>query len=252
MYQRTIRVRGLTAATLLLLGYAAVTALLGWGTVGALAAARAPGAPPLDAAVALAAALGAWLVLGVLVGSTVVALVAAVLAGVGSRAYARAVALTPTAGRRLVGAVLGLSLAAAPLVAGLPASAVARAAVVAADHAAPRADGLVAGLDLDRPVAAPPSGWSPDRPAAAHRRTAGSEAAVRLVATTPHAEHRVLDEVVVRRGDTLWDVAARHLRGGSSAAEIAAEWPRWYAANRDVIGDDPDLLRPGQRLAPPV
>jgi nucleoid-associated protein YgaU len=123
---------------------------------------------------------------------------------------------------------------------------------VVADHAAPRADEAVAGLDLDRPVAAPPSGWSPDRPAAPHRRTAGSEAAVRLVATTPHAEHRVLDEVVVRRGDTLWDVAARHLRGGSSAAEIAAEWPRWYAANRDVIGDDPDLLRPGQRLAPPV
>jgi hypothetical protein len=233
-----------------------VTALLGWGTGGALAAVRAPGTPPLDAAVALAAALGAWLVLGVLVGSTVVALVAAVLAGVGSRAYAHAVALTPAAGRRLVGAVLGLSLAAAPLAVGPPAGAVERAAVVAADHAAdhtaPRADGPVAGLDLDRPVATPPSGWSPDRPAAAHRRTGGSEAAVRLVATNPHAEHRVLDEVVVRRGDTLWDVAARHLRGGSSAAEIAAEWPRWYAANRDVIGDDPDLLRPGQRLAPPV
>src|SRR6187399_3007798 len=125
MNQGTIRVRGLTAATLLLLGYAAVTALLGWGTGGALASVRAPGTPPLDAAVSLAAALGAWLVLSVLVGSTVVALVAT---------------------------VLGLSLAAAPLVAGLPAGAVTRAAVVAADHAAPRADGLVAGLDLDRPV----------------------------------------------------------------------------------------------------
>ena len=87
MNQGTIRVRGLTAATLLLLGYAAVTALLGWGTGGALASVRAPGTPPLDAAVSLAAALGAWLVLSVLVGSTVVALVAAVLAGVGSRAY---------------------------------------------------------------------------------------------------------------------------------------------------------------------
>ena len=38
-----------------------------------------------------------------------------------------------------------------------------------------------------------------------------------------------------------------------SDADRAAEWPRWWAANRDVVGDDPDLLRPGQRLvAPPA
>src|SRR3954466_9382600 len=99
MAQGTIRTRGLTAAALLLLGYAAVTALLGWGTDGALAAVRAPGAAPLDSSVALAAALGAWLVLGALVGSTVVTLVVVVVAGAGSRAYTRAVALTPAAGR---------------------------------------------------------------------------------------------------------------------------------------------------------
>jgi nucleoid-associated protein YgaU len=247
-----VRTRGLTAAALLLLGYAAVTALLGWATGGALAAVRAAGAAPPDAAVALVAALGAWVVLGVLVGSAVVTLVAAAVAGVGSRAYLRAVAITPAAGRRLVGAVLGLSLAAAPLAVGPPAGAVERAAVVAADHAVPRADWVADALDLDRPAATAPVGWSPDRPAAPRRRTAGSEAAVRLVATTPHAEHRLQDEVVVRRGDSLWDIAARHLRDGSDAAEIAAEWPRWYAANRGVIGADPDLLRPGQRLAPPV
>ncbi len=246
------RGRGLAATALLLAGYAALTALLGWGTQGALAAVRAPGAAPLDAAVALTAALGAWLLLSLLVGSIAVTLVAAAVAGVGSRAYGRAVALTPAAGRRLVGAMLGLSLAAAPLAVGLPAGAVERAAVVAADPVVPPADGLAVGLDLDRPAATPPAGWSPDRPATRHRRAAGSEAAVRLVATTPHAEHRVLDEVVVRRGDSLWDIAARHLRDGSSAAEVAVEWPRWYAANREVIGDDPDLLRPGQRLSPPV
>jgi nucleoid-associated protein YgaU len=251
MNQEMRRVRGLAAAALLLLGFAALTAMLGWGTGGAVASVRATGPAPVDAAVALAAALGAWLVLGWLVGSTVVALVAAAVSGVGSRAYDRAVALTPVTGRRLVSAVLGLALAGAPLTAGLPAGAVERAAVVAADHLAPGAAHAPA-VDLDRPAAVPPAGWSPDRPAAPPRRTAGSDAAVRLVATTPHAEHRVLDDVVVRRGDSLWDIAARHLGDGSSAAEIAAEWPRWYAANRHVIGADPDLLRPGQRLAPPA
>lgn len=244
-----IRTRGLTAAALLLVGYAALTALLGWGTDGALAAVRAPGPVVPAAGVALAAALGAWVVLGWLVAGTTATLVTAALAGLGSPAHARAAALTPAAGRRLAGALLGLTLAAAPLAAALPVGAVERAAVVSADHTGRLS---VGGLDLDRPAATAPGGWSPDRPAATHRRTAGSEAAVRLVATTPHAEHRVLDEVVVRRGDSLWDIAARHLGDGADAAEVAAEWPRWYAANRHLVGADPDLLRPGQRLVPPA
>ena len=59
------------------------------------------------------------------------------------------------------------------------------------------------------------------------------------------------EHYVVRRGDTLWDIAARHLGPAATAAQIAGEWPRWYAANRQVIGADPDRIRPGQRLAPP-
>jgi nucleoid-associated protein YgaU len=44
--------------------------------------------------------------------------------------------------------------------------------------------------------------------------------------------------VVVAPGDTLWGIGGR-------------AWPRWYAANRTTIGRDPDLILPGQRLAPP-
>jgi hypothetical protein len=58
--------------------------------------------------------------------------------------------------------------------------------------------------------------------------------------------------VVVRRGDTLWDIAARHLGPGATPAAIAREWPRWYAANRAVVGPDPGRILPGQRLVPPV
>jgi nucleoid-associated protein YgaU len=51
-------------------------------------------------------------------------------------------------------------------------------------------------------------------------------------------------EVRVAPGDTLWDIAARRLGAGAS-------WPAIYALNRDVIGPDPGVIRPGQRLALP-
>lgn len=59
------------------------------------------------------------------------------------------------------------------------------------------------------------------------------------------------EEVVVLRGDTLWSIAANHLGPSATAAEITVEWQRWLAVNRDVIGDDGDLILPGQELLPP-
>lgn len=58
--------------------------------------------------------------------------------------------------------------------------------------------------------------------------------------------------MIVVPGDTLWDIAARELGGEPSNREIAVRWPRWYATNRSVIGPDPDLILPGQRLLPPT
>lgn len=58
--------------------------------------------------------------------------------------------------------------------------------------------------------------------------------------------------VVVASGDTLWQIAATHLPSGSSPAQVALAWPSWWAANRVVVGPDPNLIRPGERLrAPP-
>ena len=59
------------------------------------------------------------------------------------------------------------------------------------------------------------------------------------------------DEYVVQPGDTLWAIAAGHLGGDASAAQIARSWPAWYEANRTSIGSDPDLILPGTRLHPP-
>jgi nucleoid-associated protein YgaU len=57
--------------------------------------------------------------------------------------------------------------------------------------------------------------------------------------------------VVVRPGDTLWAIAADHLGGRADDAATAREVRRWHSANVSVIGADPDLIHPGQRLTPP-
>jgi nucleoid-associated protein YgaU len=57
--------------------------------------------------------------------------------------------------------------------------------------------------------------------------------------------------VVVQNGDTLWSFARARLGPGSDVAATAREVDRWHAANREVIGDDPDLIHPGQQLDPP-
>ncbi|WP_138442485.1 LysM peptidoglycan-binding domain-containing protein [Sinomonas susongensis] len=57
--------------------------------------------------------------------------------------------------------------------------------------------------------------------------------------------------VEVRPGDSLWSIAARHLGPEAHALEVADMWPKWFERNRGVIGDDPDILRPGQLLVPP-
>lgn len=59
-------------------------------------------------------------------------------------------------------------------------------------------------------------------------------------------------EIVVRPGDSLWNITARHLGQTASDMQVAETWPRWYEANRHVIGKDPHLLRPGQILHPPT
>ncbi|MEU6376143.1 transglycosylase family protein [Streptomyces sp. NPDC046909] len=45
-------------------------------------------------------------------------------------------------------------------------------------------------------------------------------------------------DYTVRKGDTLSGIAARH----------GTTWQRIYAANKAVIGGDPDMIVPGQRL----
>jgi nucleoid-associated protein YgaU len=49
----------------------------------------------------------------------------------------------------------------------------------------------------------------------------------------------------------LWDLAAARLGPEAGDAEIDAAWRADYAANRAVVGPDPDLILPGQVLSMP-
>lgn len=63
-------------------------------------------------------------------------------------------------------------------------------------------------------------------------------------------------EVVVRPGDSLWSIAASGLAADASDDAVISACRALYRANRPVVGPDPDLIRPGQRLrlpsVPPV
>ncbi|HSF26645.1 MAG TPA: hypothetical protein VLC50_03915, partial [Actinomycetes bacterium] len=179
----------------------------------------------LLAVVALAAAwaLLSWLAMGVAV--CALASSPRALGGVLVRA---AEVLTPALLRRLVGALVGGAVLVGPVFG-------AQAATASQDLGAARAA-------VPMSVAAGPGHAGP-----------GAGAPAPVVFDRPEAVRPV--SVVVRPGDALWTIAARALAASGvdpSPAEIAAEWPRWHAANRQVIGDDPDLLRPGQVLAPPA
>ena len=246
----------------------------------------APGPASLDETLTLLAAAAA-LCLATWLGLSTLASVAAQLPGrvgdVGARlASACAPAFTRRVATALVGAALGGAFAPGTAVgepptaptSGTAAQAITGSSPVAATgpefHAAAvgpgfhatavGADGSVAtgapGVPEPRrameastrhtepaPVPGWVPGWVPQRP------TQRPQASPHLVTTTP--DHGAA-EIVVRRGDTLWDIVARRLGPEASDAEVAAACPRWHEANREVVGPDPDLILPGQILRAPA
>lgn len=83
----------------------------------------------------------------------------------------------------------------------------------------------------------------PDRAVAPATPT--PEPPTRTVAT-PRAGDDV--RYVVRPGDSLWSIARAHPAAGE---DVERRWRAIWAANRDVVGTDPDLIHPGQALRLP-
>jgi hypothetical protein len=106
-------------------------------------------------------------------------------------------------------------------------------AVVATAPAYAAGDGSTSPLagrpSLDRPVGSVPAVAAdpPARPARADRSS----------------------PVRVRAGDSLWRIVVRR-HPAAADAEVARLVTALYRVNRAVIGDDPDLIRPGQVLRP--
>jgi LysM repeat protein len=109
------------------------------------------------------------------------------------------------------------------------------------------ATAATAGVEANPAPAAPP----PQTPPQAMPQ---AQAPAQAEAQATEAAAAQVDDgaVVVDSGDTLWLIARRHLPTDAGAADIAASWPDWYAANADVIGADPDLIHPGQVLHAPT
>lgn len=88
---------------------------------------------------------------------------------------------------------------------------------------------------------APDPRWRPLRPVA----EPGPLTSGRLRPPEPAASP---GEVTVRAGDSLWSLSAALLGPFASDADIASAWPRLYQGNRNIIGEDPNVLLPGQVL----
>lgn len=119
----------------------------------------------------------------------------------------------------------------------------------------PAAPGAAPGTDQPgAPSSAPPAPEPAGPPAAPHsepRPTSAGRAAATSVGITTASTAPEPELYVVQPGDSLWSITAEHLGGTPSNAQISAAWPRWHAANRAVIGADPNLIHPGQELTAP-
>ncbi|WP_297740089.1 LysM peptidoglycan-binding domain-containing protein [Nocardioides sp.] len=106
---------------------------------------------------------------------------------------------------------------------------------------------VLAGLPMpDRAVAGAAMGPAPEpRPITAPRP------AVRRTTPVP-ATTEPPGPIIVRSGDSLWSIAQADLGPGAGLHKVDERWRALYAANRGQIGDDPDLITPGQQFRPPL
>lgn len=232
--------RTLAAACLAVAVAAPLLALLVAGPV-TIRTATSPDADAAAMLAGLAVVVGGIVTLRLVV--TMLAVTVAALPGTCGRAGQRAAAAwSPVLLRGLVRAALGLTVAGGPLVAGTAAYAdpptfptLDRVVATTLAPAPPATKALPASAPgPTRTTATPPTPPTPPTPTTQANPTAA-----------PHV-------VVVRAGDTLWDIAARHLPTGHTDADVARSWPRWYATNRAVIGPDAGQIRPGQQLVAPT
>lgn len=215
----------------------------------------------LDALAALLArgllwSLAAWALLGL------AAAAAAHLPGtVGRAGRAVLIMVVPRALRGSLLAALSAGLALGPVVsAGATPAAASRPNVPAAQSSGGPAvpasavpASAPAGSQADPTASLPAPRWPGSLIASQPSRPGSSSAPTAQPGTpaTTGPAGQPAKTVTVAPGDSLWVIAGRWISPPDDPAATGAAWPKWYAANRAVIGADPDLIRPGQVLRAP-
>ncbi|WP_166356216.1 LysM peptidoglycan-binding domain-containing protein [Phytoactinopolyspora limicola] len=211
-----------------------------WWATGTSTAAVLAGTATFDHLVAAVATLFAWALMGWLL------LVAVVAVGGGARSRSdipgRVVLgrIVPAAASRMARGMLGLTVIAVPF-ATSPTALAASTGIDVTSH-------CISGSlpDVGRPDVVVPDVGVPEGPS--------DGTPIPTPTAPPPVEEQAkpaIPDVTVEPGGSLWSIAAEHLGPDASDAEIAVEWPRWFAANTTTIGPDPDLIHPGQLLRPP-
>lgn len=187
-------------------------------------------------------------------------LLAVACAGFQKTGHGRAAAAvgkaSPAFMRRLALAALGLQLMAGPVVAhAAPAASetggisaewapTTRQSGDASAYGAPQWAAMQDSVEADVPVQPQ---WKPTAPPSDPRLFSAPPLRAAPAGVSPSLSA----QVTVLAGDSLWTIAARALGPEASDLDIALDWPRWYEANRAAIGDNPDVLLPGQILQVP-
>jgi nucleoid-associated protein YgaU len=226
---------------------AAAGPLLHWATAGSLTALSAD---DLDSMTTVAAGAIAWTAYCWLVIASAATALERVPGAVGRTAGTLAASITSAGSRALLRSALGLAVT-APLTIGVAHAATAGSGPAHTveqpwQQVEPASTVRISGR-ADQPGVV-----VPDRP------TTGAATRYTEIPTTGRPSRGRTTEpgtsplrAVVRPGDSLWSIAAAELGPDATDTQIAARWPRWYAANRHSIGADPDLIHPGQVLRTP-
>ncbi|MDK1017798.1 MAG: LysM peptidoglycan-binding domain-containing protein [Actinomycetota bacterium] len=115
---------------------------------------------------------------------------------------------------------------------------------------------LVLLVGVMRPVAADATVWPPSvRMAEMASQVPETHGVTAITVLSRPSVASPADTYTVASGDSLWQIA-RHLLSSrgveTSGVEIAASWNSLYELNRDVIGENPHLIHPGQVLQLPT
>ena len=153
--------------------------------------------------------------------------------------------VAPTLTRRILGTVVGTSLA-------FTSSGLAQAETSSFPQASSSQSEELAVFSADRTAVntqpnttVPTPGWLPGSLSIPMNRLMGSG----KERNRPVPANEV---VIVTSGQTLWSIAQKMLHGNGSPVEVAKLWPQIYEMNREVIGEDPNMLQLGLELKLPV